>query len=97
VVSFDVVTDKIFLETLSDLGQGVETAVINELFHVAALLSWGDFCATYRWSEHLRVPIDTYPGAIPYYRFTIGLPQGQAVDIFALSYGENLVLCAVAQ
>ena len=100
MVSFDVETDRTFLESLDDLGQDVVDAVFNELFNVAAHLSWPDFCTAYQWREHVRQSIDTYPGAVPYYRFVIALPEGVgrgAVDIFALSYEDSLVLCAVAQ
>lgn len=63
-------------------------------------MTWHEFCAAYNWREHQRDPMDTYPGAVPYYRFDVTLPDGMRqtlVAIFSLTYDEGLVLCAVAQ
>jgi hypothetical protein len=100
VVEFDVQSDQAFADSLAALGDAVADAVVSDLFQVAALMSWPEFCAAYQWREHVRVPIDTYPGALPYYRFVVTLPAGldrDQVDIFAVTYEDSVVLCAVAQ
>ncbi|QHI96739.1 hypothetical protein GT347_01260 [Xylophilus rhododendri] len=102
MIKFDVEQDPAFLETLADLGRPVAQAVLHNLFHVAAQLEWTEFAELYDWQVHEREPIDTYPGAVDYYRFTVQLPAGlrppdDLVDVFCLLYPDVLVICAVAQ
>jgi hypothetical protein len=106
VPEFDVESDPAFLRSLSELGEDVADATIVNLFHVAAGLNWSDFVRDYDWREHTRQPIDTYPGAIEYWRFQVPMPAEISqrppdfrthVHVFALNQLEQLVLCAVAQ
>lgn len=102
MVEFDVESDDSFLRTLDEIGGTVAEYVLTDLFTVAAALSWANFSSTYNWRPHERLPVETYPGAIEYFRFTVKLPPGMrpgldAVEIFAKESHGALVLCAVAQ
>lgn len=102
MVEFDVESDDSFLRTLDEVGATIAEFVLTDLFTVAAQLSWDEFSTAYNWRPHDRLPVETYPGAIEYFRFTVKLPSGMrpgldAVEIFAKESPGTLVLCAVAQ
>lgn len=103
-LQFDLESDKTFFRTLEDLGSDIADFVIVDLLTKAVNLSWANFVTAYKWREHERVPIDTYPGPNIYYCFDVQLKQGlltksgaSTVVIYAIYFGDELVLCAVAQ
>lgn len=107
MVEFDVEGDAAFLSSLDHLGADIAEAVLDNLFQVAANLTWQQFCQSYNWRIHQRYPVDTYPGGFEYFIFDVPLPTPIAlkhkrtqIKVYALNHmapKAGIILCAVAQ
>ena len=107
MVKFDVESDGTFLRSLDELGTDLANEVLDDLFGIAATLSWQQYCEKYKWREHTRIPVDTYPGAIEYFIFDVPLSTAlkikyrrSHIEIYALNYqapNAGIILCAVAK
>lgn len=92
--SFDLLTDKNFLNTLLQIGEGVPDEYFDAVEQISATMDWDLFCAAHSWRRHDVDPIDSYPGSPQYYTFIVTLPSCR-VRTYGFLLGEANIVCAV--